>query len=73
MTKGTAIQECWTGRSVMENVDLESKIWSGLPAYDLVAGRDAVPRVMTEVETVIPIDSAVLIYGANGAAQGVTL
>ena len=69
MTKDTAIQECWIGRSVMENVDLESKIWSGLPSYDLVAGTDAVRRVMKEVETVAPTDSTILRYRENGARQ----
>ena len=69
MTKGAVIRECRTGRSVMENVDLESTIPNGLPFYDVVAGSDAVPRVMTEVETVAPIDSAILIRGANGAGK----
>ena len=69
MTKGAAFQECRTGRLVMENVDLESKIWSGRPSYDIVAGSDAVPRVRTEVETSAPTDSTMLPGRETGARK----
>ena len=69
MTKGAAVQECSTGRLVMENVDLESKIWSGLPSYDIVAGRDAAPNVMKEVGTSAPTDSTILPGNDTGARK----
>ncbi len=69
MTKGAAVQERWTGRFLMENVDLESKIWSGLPSYDIVGERDAAPRVMKEVETSAPTDSTILPGRETGARK----
>ena len=69
MTRSVAIQEFWTGRSVMENVDRESKVSSSFPFYDIVAGGDAAPRVMKEAETSAPKDSAILPGRETGARK----
>src|SRR5271165_6285436 len=53
----------------MENVDLESENRSELH-FDGIAGEsEARRRVITEGGTVAPMDSTVLICGANGAAK----
>jgi formate hydrogenlyase transcriptional activator len=52
-----------------ENVYLESEIRSELGFDDIVGKSEALRRVLTEIETVAPTDSTVLIYGETGTGK----
>jgi formate hydrogenlyase transcriptional activator len=53
----------------MENVDLESENRSELRFDDVASGSEAVRRAVKGIETVAPMDSTVLLCGANGAGK----
>jgi len=56
-------------RLARENVYLESEIRSELHFDDIVGNSKALQRVLTDVETVAPTDSTVLIYGETGTGK----
>jgi len=56
-------------RLARENVYLESEIRSELHFDDIVGKSKALQRVLTDVETVAPTDSTVLIYGETGTGK----
>ena len=52
-----------------ENVYLESEIRNELGFEEIVGKSEALRRVLTEIETVAPTDSTVLIYGETGTGK----
>jgi formate hydrogenlyase transcriptional activator len=56
-------------RLALENVYLESEIRSELHFEDIVGKSEALRRVLSEIETVAPADSTVLIYGETGTGK----
>jgi formate hydrogenlyase transcriptional activator len=56
-------------RLALESVYLESEIRSELHFDDIVGRSDALRRVLSEIETVAPADSTVLIYGETGTGK----
>ncbi len=52
-----------------ENVYLESEIRNELGFDDIVGKSEALRRVLSEIETVAPTDSTVLIYGDTGTGK----
>jgi formate hydrogenlyase transcriptional activator len=56
-------------RFARENVYLESEIRSELHFEEIVGKSEALRRVLTEIETVAPADSTVLIYGETGTGK----
>ena len=56
-------------RLARENVYLESEIRNELHFDDIVGNSKALQRVLTDVETVAPTDSTVLIYGETGTGK----
>jgi formate hydrogenlyase transcriptional activator len=56
-------------RLALENVYLESEIRSELHFDDIIGKSDALRRVLSEIETVAPADSTVLIYGETGTGK----
>jgi formate hydrogenlyase transcriptional activator len=56
-------------RLARENVYLESEIRSELHFEDIVGKSEALRRVLSEIETVAPADSTVLIYGETGTGK----
>jgi formate hydrogenlyase transcriptional activator len=56
-------------RLALENVYLESEIRSELHFGDIVGKSEALRRVLSEIETVAPVDATVLIYGETGTGK----
>jgi formate hydrogenlyase transcriptional activator len=56
-------------RFVLEDVHPESKIRSELHFEDIVGKSEALLGVLSEIETVAPADSTVLIYGETGTGK----
>jgi formate hydrogenlyase transcriptional activator len=56
-------------RLARENVYLESEIRSELHFEEIVGKSKALRRVLSEIETVAPADSTVLIYGETGTGK----
>ena len=56
-------------RLARENVYLESEIRNELAFEEIVGKSEALRRVLTEIETVAPTDSTVLIYGETGTGK----
>jgi transcriptional regulator with GAF, ATPase, and Fis domain len=56
-------------RLALENVYLESEIRSELHFEEIVGKSEALRRVLSEIETVAPADSTVLIYGETGTGK----
>jgi len=56
-------------RLALESVYLESEIRSELHFDEIVGRSDALRRVLSEIETVAPADSTVLIYGETGTGK----
>jgi formate hydrogenlyase transcriptional activator len=56
-------------RLALENVYLESEIRSELHFEDIVGRSEALRGVLSEIETVAPADSTVLIYGETGTGK----
>jgi formate hydrogenlyase transcriptional activator len=56
-------------RLSQEKVYLESEIRSELGFEDIVGKSEALRRVLSEIETVAPADSTVLIYGETGTGK----
>ena len=56
-------------RLALESVYLESEVRSELHFDDIVGRSDALRRVLSEIETVAPADSTVLIYGETGTGK----
>jgi formate hydrogenlyase transcriptional activator len=56
-------------RLAQEKVYLESEIRSELGFEDIVGKSEALRRVLSEIETVAPADSTVLIYGETGTGK----
>jgi len=56
-------------RLALESVYLESEIRRELHFDDIVGRSDALRRVLSEIETVAPADSTVLIYGETGTGK----
>jgi DNA-binding NtrC family response regulator len=56
-------------RLALENVYLESETRSELHFGDIVGRSEALRRVLSEIETVAPVDATVLIYGETGTGK----
>jgi formate hydrogenlyase transcriptional activator len=56
-------------RLALENVYLESEIRNELHFEDIVGRSEPLRRVLSEIETVAPADSTVLIYGETGTGK----